>query len=95
MIAGVPHLPQDSPKSGYSQTPGALERALLPANPVIPQAYARTSATIRRSSTKHGLASSQCIVLDKQHRVLTRKRRLGSRMERGGFAWGHGKVLQS
>lgn len=41
---------------------------------------------------KHGLYFSQSIIWDKQHPVLTRKDRMGSRVERVGFAWERGKV---
>lgn len=37
---------------------------------------------------------SQGIVWDKQQPVLTRKDRMGSRMERVGFTWERGKVRQ-
>ena len=44
---------------------------------------------------KHGLYFSQGIVWDKQHPVLTRKDRMGTRVERVGFAWERGKVGKS
>ena len=44
---------------------------------------------------KHGLYFSQGIVWDKQHPVLTRKDRMGTRVERVGFAWERGKVEAS
>ena len=43
---------------------------------------------------KHALYFSQGIVWDKQHPVLTRKDRMGSRVERVGFAWERGKVRE-
>lgn len=43
---------------------------------------------------KHGLYFSQGIVWDKQHPVLTRKDRMGSRVERVGFAWERGKITE-
>jgi DNA modification methylase len=43
---------------------------------------------------KHGLYFSQGIVWDKQHPVLTRKDRMGSRVEWVRFAWTRGKVRQ-
>ena len=42
---------------------------------------------------KHGLYFSQALIWDKQHPVLTRKDRMGSRVERVGFAWERGKVV--
>ena len=42
---------------------------------------------------KHSLYFSQAIIWDKQHPVLTRKDRMGSRVERVGFAWERGKVV--
>jgi len=42
---------------------------------------------------KHGLYFSQAIVWDKQHPVLTRKDRMGSRVERVGFAWERGTIV--
>ena len=40
----------------------------------------------------NGLYFSQGIVWDKQHPVLTRKDRMGTRVERIRFAWESGKV---
>jgi len=40
-----------------------------------------------------GLYFSQAIIWDKEHPVLTRKDRMGSRVERVGFAWERGKVV--
>ena len=40
-----------------------------------------------------GLYFSQSIIWVKEHPVLTRKDRMGSRVERVGFAWERGKVL--
>ena len=40
-----------------------------------------------------GLYFSQAIIWDKQHPVLTRKDRMGSRVERVGFVWERGKVV--
>jgi DNA modification methylase len=42
---------------------------------------------------KHDMYFSQGIVWDKQHPVLTRKDRMGSRVERVRFAWKRGKVV--
>ncbi|MCI0492223.1 MAG: hypothetical protein L0Z07_04725 [Planctomycetes bacterium] len=42
-----------------------------------------------------GLHSSQGIVRDKQHPILTRKDRRGSRVERVGFAWERETVRQA
>jgi len=42
----------------------------------------------------HKLYFSQAIIWDKEHPVLTRKDRMGSRVERVGFGWERGKVLQ-
>ena len=42
---------------------------------------------------RHELYFSQAIIWDKQHPVLTRKDRRGSRVERIGFAWERGKVV--
>ena len=42
----------------------------------------------------HKLYFSQAIIWDKEHPVLTRKDRMGRRVERVGFAWERGKVLQ-
>jgi ParB-like chromosome segregation protein Spo0J len=44
---------------------------------------------------KHALYFSQGIVWDKQHPVLTRKDRIGSRVERVGFAWERGRVNEA
>jgi hypothetical protein len=44
---------------------------------------------------KHGLYFSQAIVWDKQHPVLTRKDRMGTRVERVEFAWERGTVNDS
>jgi hypothetical protein len=41
---------------------------------------------------KHELYFSQAIIWDKQHPVLTRKDRMGRRVERVRFAWERGKV---
>ena len=41
---------------------------------------------------KHQLYFSQALIWDKQHPVLTRKDRMGSRVERVFFAWECGKV---
>jgi hypothetical protein len=41
----------------------------------------------------HGLYFSQAIIWHKMHPVLTRKDRMGSRVERIGFAWERGKVV--
>ena len=41
---------------------------------------------------KHGLYFSQAIIWDKEHPVLTRKDRMGTRVKRVGFAWKWGKV---
>ncbi|MFV0442164.1 MAG: ParB N-terminal domain-containing protein [Planctomycetaceae bacterium] len=41
---------------------------------------------------KHGLYFSQAVIWDKQHPVLTRKDRMGSRVERVSFAWERGTV---
>ncbi len=43
---------------------------------------------------KRELYFSQGIVWDKQHPVLTRKDRMGSRVERVSFAWERGKVVK-
>jgi DNA modification methylase len=43
---------------------------------------------------KHGLYFSQAVIWDKQHPVLTRKDRMGRRVERVGFAWERGKLQQ-
>lgn len=42
---------------------------------------------------KHRLYFSQGIVWDKQHPVLTRKDRMGRRVERLGFAWRRSAVF--
>lgn len=42
-----------------------------------------------------GLYFSQAIIWDKMHPVLTRKDRMGSRVERVRFAWERGKVEQA
>jgi hypothetical protein len=39
---------------------------------------------------KHGLYFSQAVIWVKEHPVLTRKDRMGRRVERVGFAWGEG-----
>lgn len=41
---------------------------------------------------KHKLYFSQSLIWDKQHPVLTRKDRMGSRVERVPFAWERGKA---
>ncbi|MFV0446371.1 MAG: DNA methyltransferase, partial [Planctomycetaceae bacterium] len=41
---------------------------------------------------KHGLYFSQAVIWDKQHPVLTRKDRMGSRVERVSFGWERGTV---
>jgi hypothetical protein len=46
----------------------------------------------RRALKAAGLYFSQTIIWDKQHPVLTRKDRMGRRVERVGFAWERGKV---
>jgi DNA modification methylase len=43
---------------------------------------------------KHDMYFSQGIVWDKQHPVLTRKDRMGSRVERVGFAWKRGTLTR-
>jgi len=43
---------------------------------------------------KHALYFSQAIIWDKQHPVLTRKDRMGTRVERVPFAWKREKVTQ-
>lgn len=43
---------------------------------------------------KHALYFSQAIIWDKMHPVLTRKDKMGSRVERVEFAWGWGKVVR-
>lgn len=44
---------------------------------------------------RHGLYFSQAIIWVKEHPVLTRKDRMGSRVERVRFAWERGKLWQS
>ena len=44
---------------------------------------------------EHKLYFSQGIVWDKEHPVLTRKDRMGSRVERVGFGWERGKLRQA
>ena len=41
-----------------------------------------------------GLNFSPAIIWDKEHPVLTRKDKMGRRVERVGFAWERGKVRQ-
>jgi len=42
-----------------------------------------------------GLYFSQSVIWDKQHPVLTRKDRMGSRVERVSFAWERGMISNS
>ncbi len=41
-----------------------------------------------------GLYFSQAIIWDKEHPVLTRKKRMGSRVKRVGFRWERGILLR-
>ena len=72
---------------------GNIARALLPGHGFYIWGGYANLGNYPPVLKEHGLYFSQAVVWDKQHPVLTRKDRMGRRVERVSFAWEQGKVV--
>lgn len=74
---------------------GNIARVLLPGRGFYIWGGYANCANYPPFLKKHALYFSQAIIWVKGHPVLTRKDRMGTRVERVGFAWERGKVCES
>ncbi len=73
---------------------GQMARVLLPGHAAYIWGGYANCANYPPVLKAVGLYFSQAIIWDKQHPVLTRKDRMGSRVERVGFGWERGTLLR-